>query len=328
MSESERRGVVVVGSFNVDQVFRMARFPAPGETCLGRYASGPGGKGFNQAVAAARQGAATVFVGALGDDALAALAIGLARAERIDARWQQVADAATGSAAIWLDGAAQNMIVVAPGANAALSSAHVEAQRAAFAGARVLLTQHEVATAASLAAQRLARDAGLLCLHNPAPALASAAALVGGCDILTPNESEFVALLAARGPAPAADALAGLDDAALHALARTLGVPTVVLTLGAGGAFVSHADPARLHDDAACYRVPAFAVDPVDTTGAGDAFNGALAARLALQPRVPLRAAVRYANAVAGMAVEAHGAAPAMPQRDAVTARFGAALEG
>jgi ribokinase len=316
--------VVVVGSFNQDHVWSGSRFPQPGETRMGRFSTGPGGKGFNQAVAAARQAAATVFVAAIGRDALGEAAIALARNEGIDARWQRVAGEATGSAAILLDGSGQNMIIVAPGANAVLSPAQVEAQRAAIESARVLLTQHEVHPAASLKAQALARAAGVLCLHNPAPPHDAADALIRGADLLTPNESEFAALLQARGIASLdAAAVATSEDARLHALCRALEVPVVLLTLGRAGVFVSHADPSRHRDCEAHYRVPAAEVRAVDTTGAGDAFNGGLAAFLARHPDTPLRDAVLHATRVAGLAVETSGAALAMPTADEVRRRFG-----
>lgn len=317
--------VVVVGSFNQDHVWTSARFPQPGETRMGRFSTGPGGKGFNQAMAAVRQGAATLFVAAVGRDRLGEAAIALAQAEGIDGRFQQVAGEATGSAAILLDADAQNMIIVAPGANAALSPAQVEAQQEAIAGARVLLTQHEVHPAASQRAQAIARAAGLICIHNPAPPLAGADRLLTGADIVTPNETEFAALLAARGVAVGIDpdTLSTLADDALHAHCRALGVPTVVLTLGVAGAFVSHADPAQRGDPEAYYRVAAESVRAVDTTGAGDAFNGALAAHLALNPGCALREAVQQANRVAGLAVETHGAALGMPRADEVRRRFG-----
>jgi ribokinase len=314
-------GVVVVGSFNVDQVFRVERFPHPGETCLGRFSSGPGGKGFNQAVAAARQGAPTAFVAAIGTDALGEIAVELARNEGIDARWQRESTVPTGTAAILLDAGAQNMIVVAAGANGALSVAHVEAQRALIAGARVLVTQHEVAADANAHARGIARAAGALCLHNPAPPLLGVGEL-HDIDILTPNETEFAALLAGVGVALDPQAVVSLADDEMHALCRRLAVPTVVLTLGAQGAFVSHADAPLRGDDAACYRVAAREVDAIDSTGAGDAFNGALAAHLALHPDAPLRVAADHAAAVAGLAVERVGAALAMPTVDEVRARF------
>ncbi len=318
------RHVVIVGSFNQDHVWRSARFPQPGETRLGRFSCGPGGKGFNQAIACVRQGVATAFVGALGRDALGDAALALATDEGLLACCERVADEATGTAAILLDGAGQNMIVVGPGANLALSVAYIQAQRALIESARVLVTQHEVALDATAAALRIARAAGVTTLHNPAPVLAEGGdALLALADLLTPNESEFAALLAARGVDVDSAALASLSDGALHALCRRLEVPTVVVTLGASGVFVSHADGALRGDAAAHYRHAAEAVRVVDTTGAGDAFSGALAAALATTPEAPFSQAVRSAGRVAGLAVETPGAALAMPRAEAVRARFG-----
>ena len=322
--KSSPSAAVVVGSFNQDMVWQTARFPVPGETRMGRFASGPGGKGFNQAVAAARQGVTTCFIGAIGADALGEGAQALARAEGLDARWQTVAGEATGTAAILVEHGGQNPIVVAPGANAVLAPAHVLAQRSAIEAARVLVTQHEVHPAASLRAMQIARTAGVLCLHNPAPAAgANYAALRREADLLTPNESEFAALLREEGEAVDVATVAQLADAELHALCRRLGVGSVVVTLGAAGAFVSHADPALRGDAEACYRVPAEPVSVADTTGAGDAFNGGLAAALAQDPARPFRSAVIHANRVAGLAVENHGAAAAMPRAEDVRRRFG-----
>jgi ribokinase len=258
--------VVVVGSYNQDMIWQASRLPAPGETRMGRFSSGPGGKGFNQAVAAARQGARTLFVAARGQDALGERAAEIAAAEGIEARWQIAAGEATGTAAIWLDATGQNQIVVAPGAN-----------------------------------------------HQ---------ALLAECEILTPNETEFAAALAARGVDVDVRALATLSDEDLHALCRQLPVLTVVLTLGAAGAFVSHLDPARFSDDHAGYRIPGEKAHVVDTTGAGDCFNGALAAGLATARQSALALHVRHANRCAACAVESPGAAPSMPLREDVARRY------
>ncbi len=317
--------VAVVGSYNQDFVWRTDHFPVPGETRLGAFSTGPGGKGFNQSVAAVRQGARVLFVAALGRDAIGQGAAALADAEGIDARLQWCANQASGNAAIVLDAAGQNLIVVGSGANLALSPAHVEAQREAIGAARVLLTQHEVAPAATRRALELARAAGLVTVHNPAPPLAGEdGGLLPLVDVLTPNETEFAHLLCCcAGLTVDADTLSALPDESLHALARRLGVPTVVITLGAAGAFVSHADPARWRDARAAYRVPVAAVRPRDTTGAGDAFSGSLAAALAHLGDAPFASAIAHASRVAGLATESPGAASAMPTREAVRERFG-----
>lgn len=317
--------VVVVGSYNHDHVWRTPQFPVPGETRLGIFFSGPGGKGFNQAVAAARQGVRTAFVGALGADTIGDAALALAAREGIEARVERHTDAATGTAAILLDANGQNLIVVGPGANGVLSVAHIEAQANLIGTARVLITQHEVNPAATRRALELARAAGTLTLHNPAPPLEDEdGELLDRIDILTPNETEFTHLLARCAGAPvSADELVVLQDMQLHALCRKLGVPTVVLTLGARGVFVSHDDDDARGDVEAFYRIPVEAVTPLDTTGAGDAFSGALAAALGFARERPFRDAVRHANRVAGLSIESHGAAAAMPTRAEVRSRFG-----
>jgi ribokinase len=318
--------VVVVGSYNHDHVWRTPKFPVPGETRLGEFSSGPGGKGFNQAVAAARQGVRTAFIAALGRDAIGDGALALAAQEGIDARIERHDDAASGTAAILLDGSGQNLIVVGPGANARLSVAHVDAQASLIGTARILVTQHEVHPEATRRALDIARTAGTLTLHNPAPPLADeTGALLDRVDILTPNETEFAHLLAryANEAVSAAD-LIGLDDASLHALCRRLVVPTVVLTLGANGVFVSHDEDDEARGDSTYfYRIAAEAAVPLDTTGAGDAFSGSLAAAIGFAPERAFADAVRHANRVAALAVERAGAAAAMPTRAEVEARFG-----
>lgn len=317
--------VVVVGSYNHDHVWRTPRFPVPGETRLGEFTSGPGGKGFNQAVAAARQGVRTAFIAALGSDAIGDGAQALAANEGIEAHVERHGNAATGTAAILLDDSGQNLIVVGPGANACLSLAHVEAQASVIGTARVLVTQHEVGMDATRRALELARAAGTLTLHNPAPPLASEdGSLLDRVDVLTPNETEFAHLLArcANETIDAAQ-LAALDDETLHRLCRRLYVPTIVLTLGAHGAFVSHDEDDARGDAAFHYRIAAERVDAIDTTGAGDAFSGALAAALCFAPALAFGQAVRHANRVAALAVERPGAALAMPTRAEVEARFG-----
>jgi ribokinase len=319
-----RAQVVVVGSFNVDHVWHCADLPPPGATLAGDYASGPGGKGFNQAIAAARAGASTTFVCALGDDAGAQLARTLAAADGIDLRAAR-SDAPTGTAGIFVDARGRNSIVIGAGANAALSADFVAGQGDAIAAAAVVLAQLESPGDAIGQALRDARAAGAIAILNPAPANARATPeLLSLAGILTPNETEFAALLAAHaGIRIDADAVAGSDDAQLHALARRL-LPhgTVVLTLGAAGLFVSHPQGALRGDDAASYRLAAEAVEVVDTTGAGDACNGALAASLALRPEAPFHAHARFANRYAALSTERAGAALAMPRRSDFDARF------
>lgn len=315
--------VVVVGSFNVDHAWHPEALPRPGETVAGHYATGPGGKGFNQAVAAARAGAATTFVCALGDDDGGALARSLARDEGIELHAAKGCRP-TGTAGIFVDAGGRNSIVVGAGANAELDAAFLDTHAAAFDGAAVVLVQLESPCETVLAALRHGRAAGAATVLNPAPAGLTPGerdALLAQVDVLTPNESEFASLLG-PGADVDADAVAGIDDAALHALCRRL-LPhgTVVVTLGAAGAFVSHGD-AALHGDAeACYRVPAGDAAVVDTTGAGDAFNGALAAGLSRDPG-RFGEGVRFAARFAALSTERKGAASAMPTLDEVEERY------
>lgn len=314
-------GVAVVGSFNVDHVWVSEALPRPGETRAGRYHAGPGGKGFNQAIAAARAGAHTTFVCALGDDAGGELARTLAAADGLDLQ-AAASTEPTGTAGIFVDADGRNSIVIGAGANASLAAAFVQA--ASIGEAAVVLTQRETPADAAQVAFERAQAVGALTQLNPAPANARIPdALWALTAIATPNETEFAAHLARLGVAVDADAVASMDEAALHAHCRRL-LPhgSVVVTLGAAGVFVSHADDRRFGDTATHYRVDAAPVTPVDTTGAGDAFNGALAASLATAPARPFREHVVFAVRYAGLSTEREGAALAMPNRDAVLARF------
>jgi ribokinase len=317
--------VVVVGSFNVDHVWTVAELPRPGETLSGQYHTGPGGKGFNQATAVARAGAAASFVCALGDDLGGQLARALAVADDIDLH-DLPSEAPTGTAGIYVDEAGRNSIVIGPGANADLSAEFVAAQAELIGSAKVLLAQLESPLPAIEAAFATARAAGVHTVLNPAPADATIpASLLALADVVTPNETEFCAQLERHaGERVDARSVGAMDDAALHALCRRL-LPhgTVVVTLGAAGCFVSHAE-GRLHGDArAHYRVAAARVQPVDTTGAGDAFNGALAAAWTRRPDLAFADHLHYANRYAALSTERTGAAAAMPHDAEVRARFG-----
>jgi len=308
--------VAVVGSFNVDHVWRVATLPPPGATLGGEYASGPGGKGFNQAMAARRAGAATAFVCALGGDGGAQLARSLCAGDGIDLR-DFACDAPTGTAGIYVDAGGRNEIVVAPGANARLEAGFVESTLAELTTPAVVLAQLESPAEAIAAALRFGRERGAATILNPAPANAAVGgALLELADVLTPNESEFAALLGRHvGERIDAEAVSGLDQARLHALCRDLGHDaSVVVTLGASGCFVSHPDANLRGDETACYRISADSVRVVDTTGAGDAFNGALAASLALRPGAAFVEHVRFATRYAGMSTEHAGAALKMPR--------------
>lgn len=307
--------VAVVGSFVQDLTFHCHGFPRPGETVVGQFITGPGGKGSNQAVAAARAGARTTFVGAVGCDAFAADARAFHAAEGIDCRTVEKAELPTGTAGILVDAnTGQNIIVVALAANGALAPADIESHADALRGAAVVVTQLEANLEAAAHALRLARAAGTLTLLNPAPMRADfRPALLADVDVLIPNETEFAALVNVLGLAPGAAAfteadLAALAPDALHGLCRRFGLPTLLVTLGARGCFLSAAG--------VCQHLPAVpGLRPVDTTGAGDAFVGAFAAALAGGGWEKLGDAARFANAAAALSVTRPGTARAMPRR-------------
>jgi ribokinase len=304
--------VVVIGSYVQDLAWRCTKFPAAGETVIGTFALGPGGKGSNQAVAAARAGARTCFIGAVGRDAFADEARRFYRAERIAARFAVKPGHATGTAAILVNARGQNEIVVALGANAALARADLDEKLIRRAG--VVVTQLESNLATTAHALRVARRAGVTTVLNPAPMRTDFdPALLRHVDVLIPNESEFVALVRRRRLAPLdAARLARLTPLDLHTLCRALRVPTVIVTLGERGCFVSEPHGFTV--------IAGHRVKVVDTTGAGDAFVGGFAAGLVRFAGDPL-AAARFANVVAALSVTRPGTAPSMPRQPAI-ARF------
>ncbi len=304
--------VVVVGSYVQDLTWRCGALPRAGETVVGEFVTGPGGKGSNQAVAAARAGAATLFVGAVGRDAFAEVARKFYRAEKIAARFSAKSAHATGTAAILVDTHGQNQIIVALGANAALAPRDVPA--ATIRRARVVVCQHETNLAVNAHVFGLAHRAGATTVLNPAPMRSDFdPRILRLTDVLLPNESEFVALVNALGVAPrkefSENTLATLPIEELHTLCRALRVPTVILTLGARGCIVS--------ERARFTAIAAHRVRAIDTTGAGDAFAGGFAAGLVKFSGDQL-AAARFANIVAALSVTKFGTAPAMPTASAV----------
>ncbi|MFP4440777.1 MAG: ribokinase [Chloroflexaceae bacterium] len=299
--------ICVVGSLNMDLVMRTPHLPAPGETVSGGpFATHPGGKGANQAVAAARLGAAVAMVGRVGGDAFGArLRTELAEAG-IDIRQVvTLPDVASGVALIAVEASGQNSIIIAPGANGALTPADVEAAGPTITAAQVLLLQLETPLPAVQRAAELAHAAGTLVLLNPAPAQPLPAELLAQVDYLIPNEQEAALLL---GEAIATDADAA--GAAQRLCAQT-GVGGVVITLGAQGAVLAQAQTEPQF-------VPAHSVEVADTTAAGDAFVGAFAVALA-EGRTPAEA-LRWGNAAGALAVTAAGAQPSLPSRNAVAA--------
>ena len=317
--------VIVVGSYVQDHAWFCDVFPQRGETRVATgFNSGPGGKGFNQAIACRRQGIDTLFIGSIGDDMLGRIAREFARDEGLDARWQMQADAPTAASSIVVDARGENRIVVSLGANLRLDPAFVRAGFTGLSDLRLVLCQLETNLDAVDAAFDSATALGALRMLNPAPMHADFdTAMLERVDILTPNETEF-ALLSKRYDHDDvdADALAGLDDATLHRLVRRLPLRTTVVTLGAHGCFFSHAEDWR-GDAAPFYRIGPESVRAIDSTGAGDAFSGALAAALLRLREFPFAKAARHANRAAALCTEAVGTAPIMPSFAQVASRFG-----
>lgn len=291
--------ILVIGSSNTDLIARVPHLPRPGETVLGgEFTTAAGGKGANQAVAAARAGGRVSFIGCVGRDGFGDQAVTeLARAG-INLRHLRRRRVASGVALIFVAADGQNSIAVAPGANAHLRPADLERARPAFRTADILLLQLETPLATVVAAVKHAARAQLPVILNPAPAQPLPDELLRGISLLTPNETE-------------AEQLTGVkvtNEAGARRAARALhrcGVKSVIITLGARGALLSDGGVPEL--------LPVFRLRAVDTTAAGDIFNGALAVGLA--ERMTLRAAARFASAAAAISVSRPGAQPSAPAR-------------
>ncbi|MBI4893076.1 MAG: ribokinase [Acidobacteria bacterium] len=296
--------LVVTGSLNMDFVVQVERLPAPGETTMGAgFKMIPGGKGANQACAAGRlaQDAVVRMLGRVGYDPFADhLKASLAAAGVDVSHVIATRSEPTGVALIWVEKAGQNSIVVAPGANGELTPADIESGKQVYHGARCALFQLETPLEAVAAALKAARAAGAETVLDPAPARPLPAEVLGGVDLLTPNESEACILL---GRAPER---VGFAEAARMALElRGLGPKAVIVKLGDQGCYYS----GPLGEMA----VEGFQVQAVDTTAAGDTFNGALA--VALTEGQEMRAALRFANAAAAISVTRLGAQASIPSR-------------
>ena len=297
--------IVVVGSSNTDMVVRVPHIPVPGETVLGGdFIVAAGGKGANQAVAAARLGATVFLVACLGEDTFGDNAIANFRREGIRTDYVvRYAEAPSGVALIFVGEEGENSIAVAPGANEHLSQAHLESAKKAIIESDVMLLELEVPLTTVSRAISMACQAGVRVILNPAPARPLSDELLAQVDIITPNESE-ASLLTGVGVTD----LPSAKEAA-RALLRA-GVGTVVITMGKRGALLTRDDDMVL--------VPGFAVEAVDTTAAGDAFNGGLA--WAWGRGMELDKAVRFANAVGALAVTKMGAQPSLPTFEEVKA--------
>jgi ribokinase len=297
--------ILVIGSINIDLVVRTPRFPKPGETIRGEdLATLPGGKGANQAVAAARQGASVAMFGRVGKDGYGDLLLDQLKRDHVDTRHVMRDPASTGAAMIIVDGQGQNSIILSPGANGKVSPADVEP--ASFSDVKLALFQLEIPLETVVHAARVAKENHVRVVLNPAPALALPDELIALADILLPNETEL-SLLTGQDVK---------DVRSAEKAARVLigkGAQIVIVTLGAKGALLVTKDAAQ--------HVPTFKVQAVDTTAAGDAFIGGYASALlrGLEPE----AAVRYANACGALATTKFGAQPSLPTRQAVEELLG-----
>jgi ribokinase len=294
------KSIVVIGSSNTDLIIRVPRIPRAGETLLGgEFMTAAGGKGANQAVGAARSGGKAALIARVGTDAFGDRAVVGLRRDGVDVTCVfRDKLAASGVALIFVARDGENSIAVAGGANARLSPADVNKAAGLIRGAALLVAQLETPLATVIAAALVAVKAGVPVILNPAPAQVLPNRLLKLISILTPNETEAELLTGIKVTDEAAAARACTK-------LRSRGVRTVILTLGARGAYLADAGGQQL--------VPGFKVKAVDSTAAGDIFNGALS--VALAERKTLRDAVRFANAAAALAVTRLGAQPSAPTR-------------
>lgn len=295
-----RKKIVVVGSSNTDMIIKTPRIPRPGETVLGsEFFMAAGGKGANQAVAAARAGGDVVFIARVGDDMFGKNAVDGFIHDRINVEYVfRDKDTPSGMALIVVDEEGDNSIAVASGANIRLSIGDIERAKPAITSADILLLQLETHLETVKAALRMASSAGVRVILNPAPAQSLSNDILRRISVLTPNETEAEVLtgfsvIKKSDVAKAAEAL------------LSKGVQAVLITIGAQGVYVATSKEKEF--------VPAFKVKVVDTTAAGDAFNGALA--VALAENVPIIDAVRFASAAGAIATTKMGAQPSLPSR-------------
>ncbi len=307
-ASSPRADVVVVGSANIDLIMSLPRLPTPGETVTdGTFTQTFGGKGANQAVAAARAGAGVAFLTCLGDDAYAQQQRENFERDRIDLRHTRfVSGQWSGTALILVDAEGRNSIAVAPGANDLVTTDQIDRASGLIAGARVLVVQNEIPARATRHAVEAAHRAGVTTLLNYAPVRDGSIELDAAVSLLVVNETEAAELtgMAEVTPQTAADAARRL---------HSRGPAVVIVTLGAAGVCVI--------DRGDVWTLEAMKVKPLDTTAAGDTFCGALAACLAA--RTPLKEAVRFASGAAALSVTRSGAQPSIPHRSEVEAFLG-----
>ena len=305
--------ILVIGSYVQDLTFNLPEFPKPGQTLIGKFQTGPGGKGSNQAVAAARTGVQTAFIGATGNDAFAQVAQEFHAQEGIKSQLASKAEHTTGTAGILVNEKGENEIVVALGANNELAVEDISEEL--ILEAEIVVSQLESNLQATSHALQFAKSNHITTLLNPAPMRHDfPMEMLESVDILTPNETEFVHLIRARLPEKFSSfseaQIEDLSPVELHKLCREFGVPTFIITLGSKGCFCSTTE-AHFHVDSIQ------GIEVVDTTGAGDAFVGGFSSGL-VQFDGNLEKAIQYGNIVAGLSVTQFGTAPAMPKFEAI----------
>lgn len=295
--------IVVVGSLNMDLVIRTPRVPLPGETVIGHgFRTIPGGKGANQAVAAARQGGSVVMIGRIGDDDFGRTQQHCLSQEQIDLSWLTVdPNQATGVAIITLNEAGENNIIISPEANGAVNVQQIEAAREVIESAKMLVCQLETPLDAVTRAIEIAHECGVPVILNPAPAQKLDEALLGNVTYMIPNETEASVLtgIEVKDSDSARKAAAQLQD---------FGIDTVIMTLGEKGALIAQSETFH-HETAISVKV-------VDTTAAGDTFVGSFV--VAITEGKSVTEAVRFAKHAAALAVTKLGAQPSIPTRQEV----------
>ena len=297
--------ILIIGSYVQDLTWNTPDFPAPGETVIGSFQTGPGGKGSNQAVAAGRAGARILYAGAVGPDTFATAAKEFYESEGFDCRLIEKPGYTSGTAAILVDESGQNQIIVALGANGALAPEDVTAET--VTSARILVCQLEANLDATAHFLKTAHDAGVTTILNPAPMRPDFdPSILVHVDILAPNETEFASIVETLSLGdPGTDPLDyGAEE--LDVLRLKLGLKTLLITLGNRGSLVC--------EEGTYERVSILeGITAIDTTGAGDAFVGGFAAGLLRYNNNTVQAA-RFGNAVAGLSVTKPGTAPSMPK--------------
>lgn len=304
------RKVTVLGSLNADTIMHIVRMPRQGETmAMHNATTAPGGKGANQAVAAVRMGAETKFIGAIGDDQNGQMMLSALTDNAVDTTFvKHSADVGTGSAYIMLEDDGNNTILIHGGANQCLTLIDIDNAAQAISSADVLVAQFETPLDVTLKAFALAKQNGVFTILNPAPAKHDInPELLDLTDLIVPNETE----------AETITGIAVTDEASMEENARKfreLGVQNLIITVGERGAYYS-----TIHGDG---FVPAYKVNAVDTTAAGDTFIGTLASQLELDLS-NISEAIRFSNCASSIAVQGAGAMPSIPKLDAVKSVFG-----